>query len=1023
MRTHQKRPVLSKKGSRVKTVELRQWLVAACGLGIVMLVFACSNPVNKKDAKPLLSMVSDTTVSVKDSIVLHVFNIAGSGKAVNYIWSLDSRRLISVPAPDSMCHLFFGIQDTGVHIVSVIGLSQGNTESEPETTKVLVLLNPPVVHCLTKDTTISANDSVHIVATGSDPNGSVIAYHWLIDTGTVAVFSVSETLSCWFGAQSGIHCVRVSAMDDDSIMSAMDSVHIRVAVNPPQINVLHDTTIPINDTLVIHAVRLDTFSTTIRWVWAENGIAFSDTTNTGSLLVRFARNEAGDRRVLVKAIDSHQIESNVDSVHVKVVLDPPRVAIVHDTIVPINDPAVLHARGTDTNGYIVKYVWALDGTNFADTTAGDSIAHVYSRADTGKNIVVLVKAFDDDTLVSNVDSVHIVVRLKPSPSVSITADTSVFINDTFNIAAKGVESSSNSPVVEYVWAVDKPLFGDTTKASLKPLSFGRLGAGRHVVRVKAVDRDTMESLAESLVVQVRLGTPVVVAMKDTAVFINDTAFLHASGMDTNGTVVRYIWSFDGGPFTDTTTAGAARKVWAKQEAGLHVIRVIGIDDDTISSAPAPCTVSVRLGTPVIQTVHDTAVPWGTTVAVVISANDTNGTIVEYLEDSAGTGTWSDSSTHDTLRFTSNMHCRKIAVVGVRDDDGLVAKDTFYIDFKSVACSLTVQGPKIADTVLVNSFVSKKVNTAFSLSAFRSDGKADTFTYSFLSGLSPSTLVETYRGNNAACTLKTLDSGTYYWKSMAFDGHNDTVSTPVFALCVLFQRRICFVGHSIITGMGSANGHGGMRRMIIDTLRAKAGLSRRIGCEGPLTTPVSYSVLPAVDDSCLAVGGNTCAAIYDSMRIYGSNNADIWVYMNGVNDWYTFPTYDPKYYAWGNYAVISIDSMHARNPNSEIYVFNGLPFPADTGAGFTSTLDSAFTKYLPVFNHMLDSVVTARRQTWQANGQGGIWLVDAFTPMSLPDSHCNPAYFTDFLHPNQQGYDLMAQQLFKVMRAANSSFIK
>jgi hypothetical protein len=44
-------------------------------------------------------------------------------------------------------------------------------------------------------------------------------------------------------------------------------------------------------------------------------------------------------------------------------------------------------------------------------------------------------------------------------------------------------------------------------------------------------------------------------------------------------------------------------------------------------------------------------------------------------------------------------------------------------------------------------------------------------------------------------------------------------------------------------------------------------------------------------------------------------------------------------------------------------------------------------------------------------------------MKMPDNHSNPAYYYDFLHPNQQGYDLMTRELFKVMRAASSSFLR
>jgi hypothetical protein len=1085
-------------------------LLAACCIAAAgATILTCSNPVDKRVNKPQLSIVADTTVSVKDSIVLHVFNVAGSGRALNFVWSLDSRRLNAVPSPDSVCRLFFGIQDTGAHLVTVTALGQGNTESDPETTKVLVLLDPPVVHFVTRDTVISANDSVLIVANATDPNGSVIAYRWLIDTSTVAVVSANGTLSYWFGAQSATHRVRVAAMDDDSILSTMDSVHIRVAVYPPQISVPHDTTIPINDTLVIHAIRLDTFSTAIRWVWAKDGPAFSDTTSTGSCSVRFARTEAGDRRVFVKAIDSHRIESNVDSVHVLVMLDPPRVSIVHDTIVPINDPAVLHAHGSDTNGFITRYVWALDGVHFADTTAGDSIVHVYSRIDTGKSIVVLVKVFDDDTLESNTDSVHIVVRLKPSPLVAITSDTSVFINDTFTVAAQGSASGSKSPITWYVWAVDKIQFDDTTRTGFRSLIFRRLDVGRHVVRVKAIDRDTMESLAESLVVQVRLGAPSVAAMRDTAVFINDTALVHALGTDSNGSVVRYLWAIDGGPFTDTTAAGVIKKVWSKQGAGVHVLRVMAVDDDTILSTPASCTVTVRLGTPVVtamrdtavfindtvvvhasgsdtngsvmryawavdggpftdttiagtikkvwakqsagqhtvrviaidndsissrqdsvvvtvrlgmpvlKAVHDTAVTWGTTLAVVLTATDTNGTIQQYFADTAGSGTWTDSSVHDTLRFSSSVHCRKMAIVGVRDNDGLVTRDTFFIDYKAVQCTVSASGLNAGDTVYCLTKNHRQGAAPLSFSARRVDAVKDTFSYTLWSGPSASSLVQSYHGSDTACTLKTLDTGTYYWRIVAVDTHNDTMATPVSSVYGLFQRRICFIGHSIITGLGCNSGRGGMRRTVIDTLRANAGIGKRFWCEGPL---FSSLLLPAQDDSCLAVGGKTSSDIYDSLRVYSATIADIWVYMNGANEGYRFPTADTKY-GIQNYQLVTIDSMHARNPQAEIYVFNGLPFPPAVDACFTQNLDTIYTVHLPIFNQMLDTAITHRCATWQGKGEAGVWLVDANTPMSLANGFYNPAYFWDCQHPNQAGYDIMSRELFKVMRLAKSSFIK
>lgn len=988
---------------------------------LAWFAFTCSNPLDKQPLRPVLSIVADTTVSVKDSVCLVARSGAGGGKAAVYLWFLDGRTLTPPAAADSICRLFFGIADTGGHVVIVKAMGEGKSVSEPDTVRVTVLLHPPIVHLLTRDTTVFPGDTVKIIAQGTDSNGTVIAYRWSIDDTTVASpASGTGTLACTFPPVAAAHRIRVIVMDNDSILSAPDSIVVTVKADFPRIAAERDTVLAaINDTVIVHAARVDTFSSPVRWLWARNGAAFSDTTQVPSYAVRFGRAEVGLKTVLVKALDSHKLQSNLDSVHVAVHLYAPTVSIVHDTTVLINDPVTLRAHGADTNGRVVKYVWAIDGSHFSDTTLGDSVVHTWSRADTGKHIVVRVKAFDDDTIESNTDSTHVTVHLKPLPAVTVTADTTVFINDSFSISAQGTPGGT-SPVTAFLWALDGKPFGDTSATGRKTLRFFRADTGRHVVRVEAVDRDTMVSLPESTVVHVRLGMPVVKAMNDTAVFINDTASLHAAGSDTNGVVVRYLWSIDKSGYVDTTGTGMLAIAWSRQDTGRHTVRVKAVDDDTIPSKPDSFTVLVRLGMPVIQTLRDTAVPWGDTVLVAVKASDTNGTIVQYLWTAAAGGGWTDSSARDTLRLTSSIHAAKRFIVGARDDDGLVAADTFTVQFLARPCTLSVRGLRPQDTIMVHSTDPRPYAVPLSFSAGRKDAVADTFTYSVWSGASPAALAEGPRSGDTTGALSAADTGTWYWKVLAVDAHADTAMTAVSQLSIQLERRICFVGHSIITGFEGTPGLGGFRSMVIDTLRAAAGAGPRIKCDGPITT---QNLLPAADDSCCAVDGKTCAAIFDSMQDHPLTNADIWVYMNGVNEGYQFPTYN-RFWWLDNYAAATIDTMHGRNPASEIYVINGLPFPPDTMGDFDERKDSIFKVNLPVFNRMLDSVVTSRRTEWFGRGEGGVWLVDAYSIMAaLPDSVWKPVYFSDFLHPNQSGYDCIGREILKDMRAAKSSFLK
>jgi lysophospholipase L1-like esterase len=72
--------------------------------------------------------------------------------------------------------------------------------------------------------------------------------------------------------------------------------------------------------------------------------------------------------------------------------------------------------------------------------------------------------------------------------------------------------------------------------------------------------------------------------------------------------------------------------------------------------------------------------------------------------------------------------------------------------------------------------------------------------------------------------------------------------------------------------------------------------------------------------------------------------------------------------------------------------------------------------------MLDSAVTAKRQSWQARQEGGVWMVDVYSPMALlPDSAYNPVFFYDFIHPDQKGYTLMGNKIVQAIKANTKIF--
>jgi hypothetical protein len=170
------------------------------------------------------------------------------------------------------------------------------------------------------------------------------------------------------------------------------------------------------------------------------------------------------------------------------------------------------------------------------------------------------------------------------PAVTAMDDTLVKINDTLAITAVG---SDNGSVVKYLWAKDGSDYADTTAAGT--LNAAWSDSGRHVVRVKAVDNDGLASAPDTCIVYVSLGSPVVTAMEDTVIAINDTIMVTAVGMDDEA-VVMYVWAKDGATYADTTAAGALNVVWP--DIGRRVVRVKAVDNDGVASPPDSCVVYV-----------------------------------------------------------------------------------------------------------------------------------------------------------------------------------------------------------------------------------------------------------------------------------------------------------------------------------------------------------------------------------------------------------------------------------------------
>jgi hypothetical protein len=444
---------------------------------------------------------------------------------------------------------------------------------------------------------------------------------------------------------------------------------------------------------------------------------------------------------------------------------PPVVVTMQDTTVAIDDTFNIHATGSDSNGSIKKYLWAFDGSVYRDSTDSGKVKCAFLTSGVK---TVRVKVRDNDGVVSLADSMKVTVHLY-APVVVAMQDTTVNINDSITITATGTDT--NGTVVKYIWAKNSTTFADTTITGLKKTAFST--SGRTVIYVKAIDDDDVPSATDSCVISVTLNPPVVVAMQDTTVNINDSITITATGTDTNGTVAKYIWAKNSTTFADTTTAGAFRVAYT--DSGRKVVRVKAIDDDGIASQTDSCIVRVTLDAPLITNVRDTFVAQAATVTIIVTASDTNvgGSVQKYFWD-IGVNGWDDSTTVPTHDFSNAAGGPVIIVWAARDDDGLLTRDTFTIVFNRPPSGSAVSVPTFDTSWVPFDWTTGKGTLPFTMNANDSDMPYDTLTYTLSLGNSAGSLTLAYTGKLTQYAAANIDSSdTVYWKLVAKDKYGDS----------------------------------------------------------------------------------------------------------------------------------------------------------------------------------------------------------------------------------------------------------
>ncbi len=849
---------------------------------------------------------------------------------------------------------------------------------------------------VTTDSTVTIRDTLKIKVSVAEASVWGVRYIWFIDSPLLSdTTSDSMLLKVFSAADTGNHLIVIKAIDRNGLESPLDSLRVNVIYHRPAVTIHADTTVPVHASYSFRIAGTAGDSRILHYIWYIDDSLRSRTTSDILVTWVWGVADTGRHVITVHAIDSDGIASFPASLSVRVSCSHPQLQPLPDTTVKVNTTLIRTLSASDSAARIVKYCYRIDASPIWDTASSNTVKTVWVIADTGRHAFV-VKAINADSVQSLPDTSIITVTYH-RPYVRLHADTVIKINDTVRCTAQA--GDSDGVIDHYLWSIDGTgTMWFTTQTDTLSWVFGDRAECFHTVRVAAVDSDGFVSNIDLVMIHVKLERPrVSLDPADTAIFADQNLKLKAMASDTNGTIAEYHWMLDGRLLPQSLKCDTVTLHWNATEAGTHLVLITVTDNDSLESLPDTVLVTVLPGMPIIAPIHDTTISSSDTLTITCHAKDPNGTIVKYLWNFSGAG-WEDSTTDSShMLFYSGKGSVKV-VAGCRDNDGLVAADTFMVIFNRPPDSIAVSAPVPGDTIVLP----QKIPSGAVVFAYSThDPDNDVIVYSLWWKAETDTAFSlVYQGTNQSTQVAGVSPGQYVWRLEARDswGHSHAKSG---AIIVIREYRICFIGHSIVAGMGGDGIVGGFRGGVLDSLRKTLAPYERLKTVGPGIT--DFMKRSAIDDSSLALCSAPGSELYRALAITaGQLTADIWVLMTGVND-----SYNPTGL---NYAIMLIDVMRMRNPDSRIYVLNGVMLDPNSGLSYAPNF------WLPSFNQGLTDAIAARD-----SADAHIFMVDANNTLCSNGQYDSTFfYFGDGLgiHPNQTGYDRLRDAIFSTME--NSS---
>ncbi|MFT4739258.1 MAG: gliding motility-associated-like protein [Marivirga sp.] len=440
-------------------------------------------------------------------------------------------------------------------------------------------------------------DSVSLLATASDEDGTIASYFWSQSSGPASAVLSGENSSNLKvgGLLEGTYTFTVT-VEDDAAAQASGDVSILVGAQNilPNVNAGSDITITLPlDSISVEGTANDNDGLVTQFNWTiQNGPNAPTIQYSDSSLLKVVGLVSGNYIFRLTATDNSN-ETAFDDLKVTVNEadnQAPSVITAADVEIQLPVDAVnLSAAISDPDGTIASIKWdQVSGPSAAVLT--NATTKTVTAASLLEGTYILSVTAIDDKGAEGIDEVQVIVIAEAqniAPTITVE-DTETINLPTNSIVLAAIVSDTDGSIVSYLWKKASGPSAVLSNDSTTALTVQELVAGSYVFELTV--KDNVGAIAKARVQVFVLPedvnqSPVANAGSNQLIILPQTqTTIVGTGIDNDGTVVSYLWEKLSGPdvlLENTTNSTLTVKNLVEGEL---VLRLTVTDNDGASAS-------------------------------------------------------------------------------------------------------------------------------------------------------------------------------------------------------------------------------------------------------------------------------------------------------------------------------------------------------------------------------------------------------------------------------------------------------